>query len=181
MTDEIKPRISFPPPSERVIKFLEAHPKADWQDQIEFIADNFPQIKDGQLQWLLYGSAAIALLLPEQLARSPKDTDIVTWDKIMTREFINSRIFDVKTIQDWFQLRGLSFTPEKGKLLFDQNIAVPFRGKPLKVFNPLALIVSKSFPWFGQPDRREQDTSDINLLQVSPDQVKSFIAQLKDT
>ena len=165
-------------PSDRVRRFVNENPNAGWDGCLQFVLDNFPQVENGAIQWLVEGGVAVHFLRPSRTI--PEDIDIITRSKKMVREFVNaSPKLDVKTVEDWFRFRLLGHNQESEEFLFRNNTAVPFRNGKIYVLNPVALAASKTIPWGRSHVKRARDIEDIRILSVPEENVQEFIDQLK--
>jgi hypothetical protein len=114
-------------PSELVQKFLSEHPQVNWTESLGFLADNYPQREGDIINWVVEGGVGVSLLRPQQRPE-PNDLDILTRKVALEEEFANSGRFDVKDIKMWFEVRGLSYTPELAEYVFSDPAEIEFQG-----------------------------------------------------
>lgn len=98
-------------PSENVSKYLKENPSADWKQALNFVLDNYPQIVDAKLVWILEGGAAVYLLNPSR-ADTPDDVDIVTKSEQMAKDFTNTLTFNVVRLICGVDFADLSLVTE---------------------------------------------------------------------
>jgi len=163
-------------PSDEVQRFLKENPVANWEESLVYLMDKYPQVKKEGVQWVVEGGAAVRLHNPHR--QTPNDVDIISMNFKMKEEFSNSKRFDIKTLQDWFNLRDLEYTQETGDLLLSNTQFIDFRGKPLLLLNPIALVVSKTISTHRHALHRPEDKVDIELLSVNPQLVSTLTQQI---
>lgn len=164
-------------PSEHVTKFLKEKPNADWKQALNFVLDNYPQVVDDELVWILEGGAAVYLLNPAR-ADTPDDVDIVTKSEQMAKDFTNTLTFNVDTTDLWCRFRRLKPSDRITNLLFAHHSPVDFMGRKVEVLDPVTLTASKTIPWQGFAPQRQKDKADIALLSAPQDEVKNLVAEL---
>ena len=163
-------------PSDEVMRFLAENPGANWEDSLMYFVDRYPQIEDTKVQWIVEGGAAVRL--HNQTRRTPNDIDIITRKSEVKDEFANAKGFDIKTVEDWFTLRGLDYTEEKGEILFSNVTTTELHGKQLLILNPPALVVSKTISTHRFAPQRPEDQADIDLLSANSQAVQSLIQSI---
>ncbi len=67
LNEELFRLVPKPPPSEFVSGYIKEHPNRTWQDNLIFLADNFPQVQNGQMQYFIEGGTAVKLLHPRRI------------------------------------------------------------------------------------------------------------------
>lgn len=65
-------------PALEVEEFLEKNPMFDLSTALRFLLDRYPQLDDGQPQWIVEGGAAVRLLTHNTNRTVTRDIDIVT-------------------------------------------------------------------------------------------------------
>jgi len=178
--DKSKPTIVPPDPySERIRMYFDEHLGEPWQNHLRFVLNTFPQIEDGQIQYLIYGGAAIHLLHPQRI--EPKDVDVLTRNSAMIAEFPphpEGPPIDVHSIDRWLRDHQLPHNQELEDFLFGQFQPVNFEGKEVLIMNPISLSWSKQNVLWGNL-KRPKDSEDIRLLNVNPEEIKMFTEQIK--
>lgn len=164
-------------PADKVSKFLKENPNANWKEALNFVLDNYPQVFDGELVWILEGGAAVYLLNPAR-SNIPDDIDIVTKSEQMAKDFSNSHTFNVDTTDLWCRFRRIEPSDRIINLLFCHHTRVDFMGREVEVLDPVALTASKTVPWQGFVPKRQKDQEDIALLSAPQDEVKKLIEEL---
>ena len=147
-------------------EFFREHPEAKWKDALNFLLEKFPQITDGQIQYLIDGGAAVHLLHPER--EEPKDIDILVRAEDLKENFSNALIIDAKTIKDWCANHDVPYSADIEEKIFSLGVNLNIDGRGIVIASPAFLALSKLLPWFGKSRRREKDASDLKILSVSP-------------
>lgn len=164
-------------PAPEVVTFQQEHPLATWAESLRFVIRHFPQGKPENPIWVLEGSAAVFLLHPGQRP-VPNDLDIITPSRAFAHQFSHARGIEVKTLDFWFTIRGLRVNSKRSDYVIHATQAVDFEGTSVLVMHPGLLAVSKLLP-YGSHDPRPQDTLDIQLLNVSPDDISETLAVIR--
>ena len=162
-------------PTELMKKFFQEHPEAKWNDALAFLLDSFPQVADGQVQYLIDGGTAVHLLHPER--EEPLDVDIIVRSEEFKRNFVNARIVDPKTPKDWCSDHVIPYNEQIVEKIFALHVQIQFSGRTILIVCPEFLALSKSIPWRGKPQERAKEISDLKLLSVSTE----MIQRLKET
>jgi len=168
--------VPLKPTSQEVRDFLEQEPAADWKRSLLFLLDRFPQIRDGKTEYLIEGGAAVALL-GHPRGKAPKDIDLLTSRPDLPAAFQNSEKFDVKTVEHWFEERGLTYTPERGAFLLGSSETVQHEGVNVLVLSPVLLACSKLLEFRGRKPRL-QDQNDVSFLGASPEDIHAAMERL---
>lgn len=168
--------VPLQPASEKVRHFLENEPGADWRKGTRFLVENFPQMKDDKIEYLIEGSAAISLLGFKRSAE-PNDIDLLVAQTVTEDAFRNSKLFDAKIVQQWFEDRHLDFREDRAEFLMRSFLPVPYEGKNVLVLNPTLLACSKLLE-FRKRHPREQDQDDIRLLHISQNSIDDAMRRL---
>ncbi len=164
------------PASKKARAFIESEPTADWKRSLSFLLENFPQIKEEKIDYIIEGGAAISLL-GHHRTNEPKDIDLIVARQDLADDFQNSEKFDAKTLKEWFAQRGLDFTRERGEFLLASSTIVQHEGKKVLVLNPNLLACSKLLEFRGRKPRI-QDTEDLAFLGVSKEVVEETMKEL---
>lgn len=176
VNEELFHLIPKPPPSEFVQRYIEDIPNRIWRDNLVFLIDNFPQTKNGQLQYIIEGGTGVKLLRPQRV--DPQDIDFITRSEELALQFSSAHGLDAKSVELWFKFRGarLLFTPQNVEKLFSLTQEVEFEGRRIHIFKPVVLAMSKDTrKWFNP---RQKDVDDIKLLGVSDEEIEEIIKQL---
>ncbi|MBI2337722.1 hypothetical protein HYU95_00915 [Candidatus Daviesbacteria bacterium] len=184
MTEEDKSKPTVVPPdpySERIRMYFDEHLGKPWQNHLRFVLNTFPQIEKGQIQYLIYGGAAIHLLNQQRI--KPKDIDVLTRNSAMAAEFPphpEGPPIDVHSIDRWLQDHQLPYDQKLVDFLFEQFQPVSFEGREVLVMSPVAQVWSKQNVLWGNL-KRPKDLEDIQLLNVNPEKVRIFAEQIKQS
>lgn len=164
-------------PAPEVVRFQQEHPAATWIESLRFVIEHFPQGEPEKPIWVLEGSAAVFLLCPGQRP-VPNDLDIITPSRAFAHQFSHTRGIEVKTLDYWFAMRKLHGNPKRKDYVMRATQPVNFDGISVFVMHPGLLAVSKLLP-YGSHDPRPQDTLDIQLLNVSPDDMRETLVAIR--
>lgn len=171
-------------PSAEVQRFLADNPEASWRESLGYVLTHWPQVRDGNVDYLIEGGVAVKLLFEER--QEPLDVDILTRSQEMEKNFRNSRKFDVKSLSFWYSARLYPYNVNalnnvaEGDFLFDMNQKVTFDGRDVLILNPLGLAVSKTLR-YGDRDPRAIDVSDLELLDQDPAKIQEVIERIAAT
>ncbi len=150
-------------PALRIARFIEQRPLPSWENALHFLLDNYPQIQDGRLRFVIDGSVGVKLHLPQRNPE-PADIDLVTSSQTLVLEFANSKLFDAKFVKTWLAARGMP--QARGAHLWEMVEPLDFQGREVLVLNKLALAASKFLPYYGRTPRRS-DEADLSLLGIA--------------
>ena len=169
-------------PPEPVRSFLLEYPGYEnWKSYLHFLIDNFPQVQDGQIQYLIEGGAAMHLHIPNtrrDVFGKPHDIDVICRSKELRDQFLPPVTFDVKTTEEWFRLRAIEYTEERGNFLLSCNTPVISEGRKILALNKVTLSLSKKLPfmWYKQ---RFKDIFDIQALGIPDEETNSLRQQIE--
>lgn len=165
-------------PSEKVHDYLKSSPRANWQDDLDYLLSNHPQVENGTLRYLIEGGSAVSLLKPD-CGRKTKDVDAITISQPLEKLFYNSKRFDIKNVWFWFLTRNIPHSESAQAFLFRNPVVVPFRNHLVQVLNQVALAATKSkYIRFAYGEQRDQDIADLEILGVSDQQIRDFADKL---
>ncbi len=176
VNEELFRGVPKPPPSEFVQRYIEGNPNRTWRDNLAFLIDNFPQVQNEQIQYLIEGGTGVKLLRPQRV--DPEDIDFITRSEELALQFSSTPGLDAKSVELWFKFRAsrLLFTPQNVEKLFNLTQEVEFQGRKIHILKPTVLAMSKDTrKWFNP---RQKDMDDINLLGVSDDEIEEVIRKL---
>lgn len=182
MTDKRELIFQILPPGPEAQRFADLYPDATWQDGLTYFLDGFPQVVNGEVQWLLDGGIAIHLMHPSR--KTPKDVDILTRSEDLPKRFSPSvrdhkNIFDVKSLRLWMGLRNLQYYSKHQELFFGEYQTLDFQGHRIHAVKPTVLALGKTQFWNNKP--RDIDKSDISLLAVPQDELNTFLQGISST
>lgn len=159
-------------PTPLIKEFLEKNPEAGWKETLNFLLDQFPQIVDGEIQYLIDGGTAVHLLCPER--RTPKDIDILVKNEDFKTNFVNAKIIDAKTPKDWCSDHSVPYCDVLAEKIFTSSTPIVFGDKAVLIVSPSFLAISKTLPWRGKPQARQVDLQDLELLSVSDENIQQL-------
>lgn len=163
-------------PAPEVRRFVEQQPRPSWQEALRFFLDKASQVESDGLVYIIDGGVAVELLRPGE-RNTPKDIDVITRSSGLQNQFINSGLFDVKTVREWFEVRGLPYDERRGDRLFAASTPVSFADRTVYILNPEFLVASKVLSYAGRPMRPE-DQRDVDILSVHSEALSDAIAML---
>lgn len=150
-------------PAFKVARFIEQRPVPSWEKALHFLLDNYPQTQAGRLRYVIDGSTAVKLHVPQRQP-DPIDVDLITTSQTLAFEFANSRLFDAKFVQQWLAARGIVRATGSGHF-WEMVDKLDFQGREVLVLNRPALAASKFLPYYGRMPRRS-DERDLFLLGI---------------
>ncbi len=165
------------PTSDKVKKFIQENPSANWRECLEFLIDGWPQLVGGSVQYLIEGGAAVKLLFPER--QEPEDIDVLTRNEDLKSQFQGNKKFGIKRLADWYVIKvrpfsHRSFDPSKAQFVFDHHERAEFNGRNVLILNRLGLSTAKSMHVL-----RDKDVRDLILLNQDPAQVAAFAGRIR--
>ena len=167
-------------PPEPVRTFLLDHDYGKWKEYVNFLVDNFPQVQNGRVQYLIEGGAAIHLHMPNtrrDLFMKPHDIDVVCRSKELKNQFWPPITFDLKTVEEWFEFRSIKHTDERANILLSSSTSLVCGSREVLVLNKAALSLSKKLPFLGFRQRLK-DTMDIKALEVPDEEIRTLRQKL---
>lgn len=169
-------------PPEPIRTFLLEHPGYEnWKSYLHFLVDNFPQVQNGQIQYLIEGGAAMHLHIPDtrrDLFGKPHDIDVICRSNELRDQFLPPVTFDVKTTEEWFRLRAMEYTKEKGSFLLSCNAPIISEGRRILALNKVTLSLSKRLPFMGNRQRLK-DIMDTQELGIPDEETNSLRQQIE--
>ncbi len=150
-------------PSERVGQFLTDHPNFEPHSAIDFLLDNFPQMDDQGVVWILEGGLAVDILTNGR-RQAVTDIDVVSRNGVMQSEF-GCSYFDIKSVESWLAAKGLPSGPQPTRQLLASSVPITFMGRTLVIMRPDLIAAGKSYDFLGRPPR-DKDKRDIALLGI---------------
>lgn len=173
MSENIENYFTPVPQSELIKQFKEKNPEANFDDKLEFLINNFPQVDGNGVNYLVEGGAAIELLTPGSRGAS-FDIDLISPTTDISEALVNSGIFDVKSPQQWLEFRGLEATKRNQDMLMSSFTRVEKGGKEVLILSPDMLALSKQLPYSNR-EPRDKDLEDFKILNIGQEDIDEAI------
>ncbi|MBI2019938.1 hypothetical protein HYS94_00760 [Candidatus Daviesbacteria bacterium] len=154
------------------------NPQPSWDKILDLLISIFPQVENGQLQYLIEGGVAVHLLIPTR--QIPEDVDLVlrSEDSETEKKFAGT---PSKSAKRWLESRRIPGSEPNIRILFSHSTPVQFNGRPVYILDALALTFSKSVDLHSTPlhiaPPRPKDLKDLRLLGISQAQIEEFLAE----
>ncbi|MGB4759141.1 MAG: hypothetical protein WBP26_03715 [Candidatus Saccharimonadales bacterium] len=162
-----------PPRSPEVKDFFVANPEFNVEKSLLFLAAHYPDSDS----WVVDSGVAVQLLTGKRKLE-PRDLDIVSQTDEMEDDFghtngldpNDSRYIDVKSIKHWLSGRVPEVDEQTiWKYVIATSKFIEVSGLRVRVMHPALIAAGKST--LARMAQRPKDSSDIELLQVTPEQL----------
>lgn len=164
-------------PAPKVRDFITENPNPTFKLRVDFLRSEFPQRTGRNINWIMEGGTAVAILCPH-LGREIKDLDIITLTKSMADEFTGTwPYFHARWVNDWLEKRKFKVTPKNISYVLRGNVPLHVEGGELLTMAPAILAASKLYLYDKLPPR-PQDLIDVASLGVPKQKALGVIQRL---